>query len=547
MGLPGLARDFVSTRIERVLGIYGLVSRFSRGGGVRSDGRGDPLRKVEASPGARFAAPLARIRAQSRVACGAALLAATAAMPAVAGDDGPGALPESIRAALAATGITPDAVSILVLDAAGQPRLAYRTAETREIGSLMKLVTTLGALERLGPAFRFHTDLYADPVSGGRRGWTLTLRGGGDPAFRYEDLLHLLREAEVRGVRRLAPPVYLDAGRFADEPAATSGIVVAAGRVDATVPWPLAVDFSAVQVLLQAGGPGPLLVDPPFAVVVAPPPDPHPQASCASDWPDAMALAAAPESGAGADPGTLRLAGTWPAACPGALLLRTPLNPAAHFAWTLATAWRALGHRERLRSEPGMAPAHALVELHHDSRPLAELVRDTNKFSNNLMARTLLLDLAAEQGRLPATVAAGAQLLNDWLASRQLSFPELQIENGAGLSHREVLSADHVAALLRYALRSPVAPEFIASLPLPGQDGTLRKRFGGDPDFARLRLKSGSLDGVRNLGGYALDGRGGASVVVCLINSPLAEHAAALQLALLRWVLRGESATKAID
>ena len=463
------------------------------------------------------------------------------------------ALPLEVQAALTAAQLPPTALSALVLEPGGKVRMAYRAGAVRQVGSVMKLVTTLFALEQLGPAFHFQTELLANPAPGPRAGWELALRGGGDPGFRYEDLLHMLREAQQRGVTDIVGPVRLDASRFADELPAASGIRLDPGRVSGTLPWALTIDFSAIDVNLPAGGPGPLLADPPITVRYAESAA-RSGARCAADWPDALTLDVLPSDAlpAGVDrhfPGRqpvamppdsarLLLQGTWASDCPAAHLLRSPLTPQGQFEAELNAAWRALGHPGRLHTELALAPSYASVQVLRASRPLAELIRDANKFSNNLMARTLLLDAAAEAGDLPAHVADGERRVRAWLAVHGLYFPELHIENGAGLSHSEVLTPAHLGMLLRLGLESPASPEFMASLPIPGQDGTLKTRYAELPGGARLRLKSGSLDGVRALAGYWLEGSQGASVVVFILNDPAADRGTPVFEALLHSLAR---------
>ena len=79
-------------------------------------------------------------------------------------------------------------------------------------------------------------------------------------------------------------------------------------------------------------------------------------------------------------------------------------------------------------------------------------------------------------------------------------------------------------------------PEFIASLPLAGIDGTMRKRLNGNGVAGHAHVKTGYLEGVRALAGYVLDKRGRRSIVVFLINHPNAGAGKAAQDALLTCV-----------
>ena len=438
-----------------------------------------------------------------------------AAVAAVAPD--PGAdLPPAVLDALNAVYVPETALSVLVLNADGSVRLAHRIDEARQVGSLIKLVTTLAALDKLGPDYRFHTDLLADPVPGRGGRWSLAFRGGGDPNLRSEDLRHMLRAAEAQGMHKVVSPVRQDLSRFAAHAEPTSGIRIDAGRVSATLPSALTVDFAAVEVALPENGQGDALADPPLPLAPM-----HAAGGevggCPDDWLDGLRLepVLSHRKKGESESHALALRGTWPNSCPAGVLRRSPLTPEQHFDWVLQQTWQSLGHPGVLRGEVAAAPSFARIAVRHESRPMAELVRDTNKYSNNQMARILFLDLAAEDGALPAAAEDANQIVQRWLGTHDMVFPEMALENGAGLSHLERLTARHLGELLKYALTSDAAPEFMASLPIPGGSGTLQKRFVDLPHAGRLRLKTGAIEGVRALAGYALDGHGGTSIVIC--------------------------------
>jgi len=85
-------------------------------------------------------------------------------------------------------------------------------------------------------------------------------------------------------------------------------------------------------------------------------------------------------------------------------------------------------------------------------------------------------------------------------------------------------------------------PEYAGSLPIPGVDGTLRRRLAGSPAIGQAHLKTGYLDGVRAIAGYVLDARGRIIVVVSIINHPQAVNAQSFQEAVIEWArARGAS------
>jgi D-alanyl-D-alanine carboxypeptidase/D-alanyl-D-alanine-endopeptidase (penicillin-binding protein 4) len=92
------------------------------------------------------------------------------------------------------------------------------------------------------------------------------------------------------------------------------------------------------------------------------------------------------------------------------------------------------------------------------------------------------------------------------------------LENGSGLSRTERISTRNLARLLQRGWDSPLLPEYLASLPIPGVDGTLRRRLNGSPAAGQAHLKSGYLEGVRAVAGYLRDRRGRWLILVCIVN-----------------------------
>jgi D-alanyl-D-alanine carboxypeptidase/D-alanyl-D-alanine-endopeptidase (penicillin-binding protein 4) len=198
--------------------------------------------------------------------------------------------------------------------------------------------------------------------------------------------------------------------------------------------------------------------------------------------------------------------------------------------------WSEMGGAWSGRAREGAVPEGATLLHTRESAPLAEIVRDINKYSNNVMARQLFLTLAASGYEPPLTIDESREVVRHWLNLKGIAAPELSIDNGAGLSRTDRVSARTLAELLESAWKSAVMPEYVASLPLAGVDGTMKKRLVGDPVAGQAHLKTGLLSDARSMAGYLLDARGRRQVVVMLMNHPNAPDADAANDALLRWV-----------
>ena len=198
--------------------------------------------------------------------------------------------------------------------------------------------------------------------------------------------------------------------------------------------------------------------------------------------------------------------------------------------------WRELGGTFNGGVREGATPPGAQLLLGYRSQPLADTVRDINKFSNNLMARELFLDFGAIVSGAPATLEKSISAAKQALTLSGISLPELVLENGSGLSRNERISARGMGRLLLAAQRSAVTPEFVASLPIVALDGTMKKRLVDAQIAGHAHIKTGTLNGARALAGYVLDNRGRTMIVVCIINNPRAQAGGAAQDALLNWI-----------
>ncbi|MHB8914536.1 MAG: D-alanyl-D-alanine carboxypeptidase/D-alanyl-D-alanine endopeptidase, partial [Thiobacillus sp.] len=211
------------------------------------------------------------------------------------------------------------------------------------------------------------------------------------------------------------------------------------------------------------------------------------------------------------------------------------LPPPRHFDLVFRALWKDVGGTLSGRTLTGTAPVDTPAWMSFTSIPLAEALRNQNKFSNNLMTRNVFLTLGAAQVGAPATLAKSEQVVRTWLTEKQIPATELVLENGAGLSRIERISAQTLVRVLQAAYASPYFAEFESSLPILGVDGTLRKRVTEPALKGRAHLKTGTLQDVRTLAGYVLNRDGKRLVLVMMINHPNAARAELAQHVLLTW------------
>ncbi len=444
-------------------------------------------------------------------------------------------LPLAVRAALKGAHLPVSSVGILVQDVSkGGPVLAYNAGRAMSPASTMKLLTTYGALELLGPAYRWKTEVYVDgPLSGGVLDGDLIVKGYGDPDLTLERFWLLLRGLRQQGLREIRGDLVLDESFFAPANGDPGAFDNRPYRPYNAVPRALLVNFNAVRLrfLPQDAGDVRVVADPvPQGLRLTDGLRPV-EGSC-GDWRSALGMEVRSRPG-GAE---LDLKGHYPAACGEQDLYLSLLGNGAYVYGVFKQLWSELGGAIKGGYRSGPVPPSARLLETFQSPPLADIVRDINKFSNNVMARQLFLTIGAEQGGPPGTVDKAAEAIRAWLAAKGLDFPELALGNGSGLSRNARISPRHLGALLLAAYRSPVFSELESSLPIASVDGTMKKRLKDQPVAGHAHIKTGTLEGVKTLAGYVFDRKGRRMVVVCMINHPDAAAGKAAQDALLEWV-----------
>ncbi len=418
-----------------------------------------------------------------------------------------------------------------------EPLLSVAADTPRHPASVIKLLTTLAGLEELGPGYRWKTEAYVTgPIRAGRLDGDLYLKGYGDPYLVVEYFWQLLRGLRAQGLRTIGGDLIIDQSYFAQEPGDASDFDGQPLRAYNVLPRALLINFQAVNFRFMpslAGKRLRIVADPLPALLEVENRVTLTHGLCRG-WSRNLSMQLQNKG----NETKVVFSGTYDAACGDNELFRVVSEPLPFIHGMFKTLWLELGGGFVGTARDGVVPENAARLYTADSPPLADIVRSINKYSNNVMARQMMLTLGAERLGPPGTTEKGAQAVRDWLKRRDLSFPELALENGAGLSRNEWISARHLGEVLLTAYRSPSMPEFMSSLPIAAMDGTLRKRFGGSELEGRLHLKTGSLDDVRSIAGYLLDRRGRRMAVVCLHNHVHADSAAgeAVQDALLRWV-----------
>lgn len=441
-------------------------------------------------------------------------------------------LPDSVSSALARAGIPASAAGIVVSEVhSGERILSSHPDKAFNPASVMKLLTTSAALDTLGAAYTWKTGVYTDGVvSNGRLEGNLYFRGGGDPRLVVEHFWLLLRQLRARGIRDIGGDVVVDRSLFAHDDDSAFDFDGDPQKPYNANPDAMLLNFKAIAFRFlpdPEGGVVRVTTEPAIAYEVR---GPAVGKGACGDW----------KSGLRAEFEENRavFAGSYPLSCGEQVWYVHPyrMKPMSYFSRVFRQMWQESGGQFTGEIAEGTIPDNATLLTEWESAPLAEAIRGINKFSNNVMARQLLLTMVAEQGARPASSGEGQQVLRQWLAGKGIAASALVVENGSGLSRRERMTAAMMGDVLLQAYRSPTMPELMSSMPIVGVDGTMKRRMKGEGIVGSAHIKTGMLDDVRAVAGYVSSTSGKRYVVVGLINHPLARRSQPVLDALLQWV-----------
>lgn len=444
-------------------------------------------------------------------------------------------LPEPVANALKKAGITEANTAVFVQAVnADKPSLSVNADKQMNPASVMKLVTTYAALELLKPTFRWKTEVYRDAViANGILNGNLIIKGYGDPSFKEDEFRRLLVSLRQQGLKEIKGDLIVDKSYFATSVISHKVFDNEKWRAYNAMPsaflvngrhtsFKFTVNNAAVNIAQEVELPEVEIVNNMKLT----------NGTCGS-WRNHFTY----DVNASNTKAIVTFTGNFSSQCSEQYLELSLFDDEQYAFFMFKKLWRELGgvfHGE-LRSQQEMS-LQVVKLLEQESRPLASIVRDINKWSNNVMARQLLLTIAAEHHEQPASEVRGMLAVKSWLAEKGRNTDGLVIENGSGLSRIERVTANDLGQMLVDAYHGPTMPELMSSLPILSLDGTLTQRLRDTPVSAKAHMKTGSIKDVSAIAGYVLDEKKHRHVVIMLVNDTKASASKSAQDALINWV-----------
>lgn len=392
-------------------------------------------------------------------------------------------------------------LGISIVDLSTGKSLYEREADTAlNPASNAKLVTTAAALARLGPEHRYVTRVWVDKdgVEDGVVAGNLYLQGGGDPSLVTGEIYELAGQLQAAGITKIRGPIVVDASRFDHDglpPGFDQKDEFASHRAPGGA---MSVNYNSYEVFARPsetiGAPPVLSVQPAIPSLVL-------DASAAKTIAgNRNQLWVSTEEKAGK---TIVSFHGEVGVDNGRSSYRYPISDPSRYAGELLAL--ALAQRgvklTKTTSESGEVPRGADLVASFRSESLSELCRGVNKFSNNFMAEQILRTLAPGEH---ATADAALEQLREY--TREIGMPQagLVLGNGSGLYANNLVSPAALTYLLAHVYGDfRYRSDFVASLAIMGADGTTRSRLQDSDARDWVRVKTGTLDDVSALSGYA--------------------------------------------
>jgi D-alanyl-D-alanine carboxypeptidase/D-alanyl-D-alanine-endopeptidase (penicillin-binding protein 4) len=393
--------------------------------------------------------------------------------------------------------------------ATGEILLDTRSTECFRPASTVKLVTTLLALETLGPSHVYETRVVADTSSS-----TVYIVGTGAPLLETGEI----ERAAIETAAALDPgrqwTVVYDTGCFVEETHPLGWEEADWNRVYCPPIEALSIGDNVVEVVVSSAGSSTRLFGWPVL------PGLEMEGRITVGGPDE--LSARPEGWDGSD-NRIIVSGSMPDETSRRLFVPFPGSP-AEFSLMFASDLASHGIEVssiRSGSCPGGDGLQDVSVVRSDR--LSAILADMNKWSMNGVAELVLRTCALARSGEPASTSAGCELAGSMIRRLTPEAPDFQLADGSGLSRYNRLAPVHLATVVAVGATSVGwGPEFVASLAVNGSDGTLRSRLSDLPP-GTFRGKTGTLNDTCTLAGLLVTSSGRSVAVAVMCEVPTGE------------------------
>ncbi|ARI77838.1 D-alanyl-D-alanine carboxypeptidase/D-alanyl-D-alanine endopeptidase [Halobacillus mangrovi] len=417
--------------------------------------------------------------------------------------------------------------------------VSIRSAETGEViyehdadlrlkpASNMKLLTGAAALETLGPAYTFTTEVLAEgDIKGNKLHGDLYLKGKGDPTLMEKDFVTMAQSLKEAGIREVKGNLVADDTWYDDI------------RLSEDISWNDETNYTGAQISALTASPNEDY-DAGTVIVAAYPSDTagepaEIEVTPENDYVEIVNEAKTVDSDQSKDISIERKHGTNQIVVEGAI----PVDASRSRSWVAVSEPTGLAldlFSQSLKAEGikvkgkeivnGKTPKSAELIVSKESIPLEELFTPFMKISNNGHAEVLI----KEMGKVVHDEGSwdkGMEVVEDFLNDSGVNADTMRLRDGSGMSHVNMVPANEISNLLYQVKEKEWFPTYLKSLPVAGNSerfigGTLRYRMGDTAAEDNVRAKTGSLTGVTSLSGYVTSADGEELIFSVLLNNYL--------------------------
>ena len=396
--------------------------------------------------------------------------------------------------------------------------------------SLAKIISTFIALEELGPQFKWHSDFFHNgKISGDTLNGDLIFKGTGDATFSINNLENSIRKIQRDGIKKIKGNLILDLSYFglASKEKSFDNDPMRAYNV---LPNPVVIQSNTMNFIFNIKD-SKLNIEsnPNMKYVVIKNKIKITNDKCI-DWKSKLNYRT--------ENNNLKtnviFSGKFSRKCGTKGINLSVLNDNEYFYKIFKNTWNANGGEFQGDLDVTfIQDAKWKVLYRHTSRPLSEIIRDTNKYSLNLLARNTMLTVLAEASDLLVLESSVNEYVQSWLKKNGLPQDGFLFENGAGLSRNSVLTSEQLLLLMEKIYHDPLMPEMLSSFPISGVDGTLKRRMNYSTFRKSAHFKTGSMRNINAIAGFLLDKNKEMKIFIFIMNDLTAKDSHRLQEALI--------------
>ncbi len=398
--------------------------------------------------------------------------------------------------------------------------------------SLMKLVTTYAGLQFLGPHYQWKTEvLYTGTIKNKHLYGDLIIKGYGDPTLTYADLSEIIEKVQLGSIQYIHGNIIIDESFFGelqnqdfidDKKYRAYNVNPKSFLVNKnTINFSFSINSEKINIQTFPDVKTLKVIN--YLKVT--------NQGC-NEWKDNLGYEVETKSNVT----KIQFNGSFDKACENKDIDLSIISPNQLSKVLIETLWKLHGgiiDGEFKNTYQNITDTHKLYE--HQSKPLSLVVRDINKYSQNLIARNLLLTILVENHGNPISENEAGRFTKEFLIREKVRLDSIEMVNGAGLSRNTKVNTEDLSLLLEKAYNSLYMPEFISSLSNMGIDGTLKNRGKNLSVAKHAYFKTGSIQNVSAIAGYIFDKNNDVKVFVFIANDPKASESSKIQDELIEW------------